>query len=803
MLGGLLLLAQLQISVQAPDSVGACAPLSVTIRLRAPGAEAPALILPDFRPFGIVQSSARPRLETDSRRGVWVTDEYQYVLSTARAGTYVIPPFAARLGGESAHSMPLRITVVSPEQSGGPEIVTRARIDHRRPVHFRAMALPDTVYVGQQVTYQAAAFLEDSVQSRLRRNPEFFPPEMRAMLAYELPFVRGHLPRYDRGNRCYEVPVFQRAIFPLMPGRHAIPPAQLVYTLPRSHSFFSREESHELRTDTVVVVAIEPPAPGRPDDYTGAVGDFELSARLDTTVARVGVPIVLTVRVSGTGNIKLLPRPVVEVAWAGLVASDERVVVAGDQRIGGAKEFDWIVTPHREGRFEIPSVRYAHFDPVRGRYAVARSSAVAVAVAPGTIAAVDTGASEAAPLAIRRAYRGALSRPAYSNAAFWVLLFTAPIPAFVVGAIRRPRRPPARRTPAQRLRELERHPERADARRVRGVFVAALSDRLAIPALAMTRRGALIRALRHSGVSTVVATEAETLLVALDAAAFGRGGGAARVGDAVARACRIYAAVDREALLRPRAGRAQGTRPGSRTVITLLLLLAGGATALEARRTPELARQHFTRGIAHYEAGEYHAAVRAFGTAARLEPRGADAWANFGTSAWAVADTVDALVGWQRALRLEPLAGDVRERLAAMDAALPGEPDEVPPLPAWPLALCAAALWIAACASGFAYASRGARGSVSLARAAAVGALGLGVLAWDVDRRISGDRLVVATAPAQLRVLPALGAESSSAVASADIMHRLESRGAWVRVRTADAREGWLESARLVPLARD
>ena len=49
--------------------------------------------------------------------------------------------------------VPLRVTVVPPELSDGPAIVTRAAIDHDRAVHFRALALPDTVYVGDRIEY--------------------------------------------------------------------------------------------------------------------------------------------------------------------------------------------------------------------------------------------------------------------------------------------------------------------------------------------------------------------------------------------------------------------------------------------------------------------------------------------------------------------------------------------------------------------------------------------------------------------------------------------------------------------------
>ncbi|HUF27516.1 MAG TPA: BatD family protein [Gemmatimonadaceae bacterium] len=811
MLAPLALFAQLSIAVSAPDSVGACAPLAITVELRAPGTEAPQLSLPDFRPFALVQSSARPRLETDARRGVWVSDQYRYTIATPRAGTYVIPPFVARLGQDVVRSAPLRVTVLAPEQSGGPSIVTRATIDHDRPVHFQAMALPETVYVGQQVTYQAAAFLEDSVQSRLRRNPEFFPPEMRAMLAYELPFVRAHLPRRDRANRCYEVPVFQRAIFPLVSGRHAIAPAQLIYTLPRSHSFFSREESHEMRTDSVIVVAVDPPPAGRPDDYIGAVGRFAIAARLDTNAARVGIPRVLTVRVEGEGNIRLLPRPIVALPWGKLVPGNERVEVTSDGIVGGAKEFDWILTPHESGQLAVPPQRYTYFDPHQGEYATAVSASLPIAVAPGTIASFDADATTPL-LRLREHYRGALSEPVHARPEFWVILFAAPIPALALGVLRRPRRPPRRRTSAQRLRALARHPLRADARTLRRVFAGALSQRLALSALTMSRRGALVSALRKHGVSSGVAADAETLLVALDAVAFGRG--SPRTADAAVRAWRIYEAVDREALPRPTA-RPPGTRPpdtrppDTRSRFVMLLVAsaigasAGSATALHARSVNAPAARMFAQAIVHYQAREFHEAARMFGTAARLEPRAADAWANFGTAAWAAADTVDALIGWQRALRLEPTAGDVRHRLSLIHAALPGTLDEVPAFPAWPFAVLGAIFWVTACMLAFAWLRSGPRNALGLARAAALGALALGVIAWRVDRIVAGDDLLVAASTTPLRVLPALGAESSSSVGSGEVVRRLESDGVWVHVRTGDERDGWMERRRVIPLVRD
>ncbi len=140
-----------------------------------------------------------------------------------------------------------------------PAIVQQGQIDPREDVNFSALALPSTVYVGQQVTYQIGVFLSTDVSQRLRRNPEFVPPDVRSMLAYDLP-ASAHPLRRDAGGREFDVHVFQRALFPLTPGKHILAPARLTYSLPLANTFFSREETHSARTGELTVIAKEPPA---------------------------------------------------------------------------------------------------------------------------------------------------------------------------------------------------------------------------------------------------------------------------------------------------------------------------------------------------------------------------------------------------------------------------------------------------------------------------------------------------------------------------------------------------------------
>ncbi|HEU4628210.1 MAG TPA: BatD family protein, partial [Gemmatimonadaceae bacterium] len=293
-----------------------------------------------------------------------------------------------------------------------PAVVTETPLDVRQGVNFHALVQPETVYVGQQANYQVGVFLDDDVRGRLRRNPEFVPPEMTGMLAYELPVTHGSVPKAGRGR--YEVHVFERAVFPLLPGVHDVPPARLSYSLPLSRSFFSREESYTLRSERVRVVALAPPLEGRPTDYDGAVASaLALDARVrDDSAARVGDPLLLTVRISGRGNVNLFPRPRLTLSWAQAVPADERVTLDSTSRVvTGAKEFDWLVTPRRAGRLVVPPIRYPYFDPYAERYVLAVTRPTTLDVAPGTLAALEAAPAVAPLLPVRRAFRGETPLP--------------------------------------------------------------------------------------------------------------------------------------------------------------------------------------------------------------------------------------------------------------------------------------------------------------------------------------------------------------------------------------------------------
>jgi hypothetical protein len=730
-------------------------------------------------------------------------------------------------------------------------IIDRVRIDSRKQIDFHAAAFPETLYVGQQTTYQLAVFLTQEVQMRLRRNPEFIPPESRGLLAYELGRARRVSPGYAPA---YQALVFQRALFPVAPGKLVVPAPQLSYALPQSSSYFSREERHLVHAESAHLVVRPLPEVGQPAAFSGAVGVLRADARLDTSGARVGDPLLLTVQVSGTGNVKLLPRPALHIEWASAVPGTERVQVdTSGPLVRGTKEFEWVLTPTRDGRVTLPAITYDYFDPYRRVYAAAVTMPIELPVRAGTLAPAETGESAALlplragapPSMTATLLRGhsPMSMPALVAALALVLV--APLPAIGLMLRRRAAEAPPRIAPLStidRLRGLAALDGDSgdDARQARRAFHVALAARLGVAPQVLTSRRQTRRILRRRGVTRAGTDCVLELLDDLDVHGFANGNGN-HGASAVSFAKRVtdcYAVVDGQAIHEATGARRSGLTFGNDSgaglgklvlFASLCLPFAGliaqsttqvplqdsagaiGVTIGAPAAQPEEAARALREANDAYQRRQFADAQDRFAGLVRTNPTNADLLVNWGTAAWAAGDTVHAVIAWQRAARLYPLASDIQERMGLLPAGARGGVADVPMVPVLLLQWSAIALWIFGwgLAAWLAVRTRDDRrgGATTLLRGvmwvAFGGAVGGGAVSFVGQRALDPSTLAVVMRSETMFIAPGTDAEAMGGVTTGDVVKRLETQGTWQRVQHADGREGWLPSLRLVALSAD
>ncbi len=138
------------------------------------------------------------------------------------------------------------------------------------------------------------------------------------------------------------------------------------------------------------------PVDGRPDDFRGAVGTFELRAKVSPSELTTGEPATLDVTVSGKGNFAGLSE--VSLAdspdWKAYSASSS-FAPNGKTGFKGTKTFSQSIVPRSPGEVSLPAISLTYFDPETEEYVSKSAEPIVVNVAKG--AGMAGGVQEPGP----------------------------------------------------------------------------------------------------------------------------------------------------------------------------------------------------------------------------------------------------------------------------------------------------------------------------------------------------------------------------------------------------------------------
>ena len=327
-----------------------------------------------------------------------------YELIASRAGRLEIPSIGVTVDGQRLSTQPLAVTIFTPQP-----------IEEYR---LLVEAAADRAWVGQPVTLTTTWMWQEGLGPQ--RLLSFSHPVMSAGDA-DVVIQRGHPPgdgveltvhgtkltaasrALRRDGKAHVALVFQMIVVPREPGRLEVPAATVSFEGIASFRTGRDVFGRTVRDIRRLIVSSEPlaltvdplPAAGRPDDFSGLVGTFEIAATATPAVAKVGDPIALEVTVRGSGDLSALA----ELDLAHLhAAGDFRVAAQRVERAGrypSRATFGTTVRALHESVSAIPPVRLSYFDPQRGTYVEATSAPVALDVQPArqvTLRDVEGGA---------------------------------------------------------------------------------------------------------------------------------------------------------------------------------------------------------------------------------------------------------------------------------------------------------------------------------------------------------------------------------------------------------------------------
>jgi hypothetical protein len=140
-------------------------------------------------------------------------------------------------------------------------------------------------------------------------------------------------------------------------------------------------------TKTINVKAL--PEAGKPEGFSGAVGNFDFKVTPTKTNLKNGESLDLVVSVSGKGNLKLfdLPKPVAPNALEMYDAVHKEGVNTGLSGMLGKISDSYTIVPQYKGKYPIKPMQFSYFDLSSGSYKTLTSEEIVINVLDGPTAA--------------------------------------------------------------------------------------------------------------------------------------------------------------------------------------------------------------------------------------------------------------------------------------------------------------------------------------------------------------------------------------------------------------------------------
>ena len=138
---------------------------------------------------------------------------------------------------------------------------------------------------------------------------------------------------------------------------------------------------------TVVMLPVE----GRPPDFSGAVGSFNIRSDLSSATAAAGDPLTLRLHVTGSGNFDRVDSPMLEHVEQWKTYPPKSSFKSSDA-IGykGEKIFEQPIVASKPGAQTLPGLAFSYFDPATRRYETARSAPHSVTISPSVADSAPT-----------------------------------------------------------------------------------------------------------------------------------------------------------------------------------------------------------------------------------------------------------------------------------------------------------------------------------------------------------------------------------------------------------------------------
>lgn len=327
---------------------------------------------------------------------------YIYQLVCHKPGDQVLPSFQVRTASGILKTNPVRIKVLSTEESRrmGDQVLADSDLQV-----VLSIDKPE-VFVDEPVLARLKFYQRKGI--KLNSQVQYDQPKFKDMVVK--PLEKQNRYSENINGVAFEVIELNYLLLPGKSGSYTIDPVSFrthVFLEDRSQSrgrnprssffdddpfdaFFGMRRSGrnvEVHRQSKPLDIKVLPLPGnKPAHFNGAVGNFEMSVALSDTQGHVGDALTLTIEIKGVGNLNSIQEPYLDLSGTFKSFESEVEVVPLDPElmIAGTKIFKKIVIPVESGTLKLPPVEFTYFNTLSRRYETLKSKEYVLNIKPGS-----------------------------------------------------------------------------------------------------------------------------------------------------------------------------------------------------------------------------------------------------------------------------------------------------------------------------------------------------------------------------------------------------------------------------------
>jgi hypothetical protein len=389
---------------------------------------------------------------------------YSYFLSPLSKGNFKIGQATIEIEGEIYKTPPIDIEVTTAVNT--PTDGNNAEFVASENVHLVAEISNANPYLNEAITvvYKMYVSRDVSITSNWR---EIDTPKYADFWSENID-VQGNYKVYDatyKGEDYRYVILRTTVLYPQKTGELDIEPLTLDVPIDvptnRKDLFGRRLTTRVNKTISAGnrTINVKPlPLEGKPDNFAGAVGDFQFKVSANKNTLNANESMELNTTVSGNGNLQLFDLPTAKLPSSLEVYEPERKENVRTTRTGitGSITETYTVVPQFKGTYPIRPITFSYFNPKTEKYTTLSSEEIVINVENGPISSQNNDVEESnitkeevvlskeqfKYIKVNAALEPISKDPFFKSVLFWSLL-GGPlllIPIFIIGGKKRKER---------------------------------------------------------------------------------------------------------------------------------------------------------------------------------------------------------------------------------------------------------------------------------------------------------------------------------------------------------------------------